>query len=97
MDISKRDEAVAYLVERAMYPMWSRTGAWFRSADGGRVEEPQSSSIAETLGLVNKETCDAVRKDIRRVLLSSARMSPSRTGRSRNVLASSWRSAVPTA
>ncbi len=45
--------------------MWSRTGAWFRSADGGRVEEPQSSSIAETLGLVNKETCDAVRKDIR--------------------------------
>ena len=45
--------------------MWSRSGAWFRSADGGRVEEPQSSSIAETLGLVNKETCDAVRKDIR--------------------------------
>jgi len=48
-----------------MYPMWSRSGAWFRSADGGRVEEPQSSSIAETLGLINKETCDAVRKDIR--------------------------------
>ncbi len=65
MDSSKREKAVAYLVERAMYPMWSRSGAWFRSADGGRVAEPQSSSILEALGLVDKETCDAVRKDVR--------------------------------
>ena len=73
MDISKREEAVAYLVVRATYPMWSKAGAWFRDADGGRVEEPQRVAIVEALDLVNKETCDAVRKEVR------ARVSAERT------------------
>ncbi len=48
-----------------MYPMWSRSGAWFRSADGGRVEEPQSSSIVQVLALASKGACDTVRKEVR--------------------------------
>jgi DNA repair protein RadC len=64
VDISKRDEAIAYLVEKAAYPMWSKVGPWFRDADGGRVEEPEGSTVIEALGLVNKDACDAVRKEV---------------------------------
>ncbi|HZL83106.1 MAG TPA: hypothetical protein VFB98_06475, partial [Candidatus Deferrimicrobium sp.] len=65
MAISKREEAVAYLVQRATYPMWSKAGTWFRDAEGGRVEEPQELAIVQALDLVSRETCDAVRKEVR--------------------------------
>jgi len=65
VDISKREEAVAYLVQKATYPMWSGAGPWFRDADGSRVEEPQGPAIIEVLDLVSREACDAVRKEVR--------------------------------
>ncbi|MCX6098182.1 MAG: hypothetical protein NTZ77_06920 [Caldiserica bacterium] len=65
MDISKREEAVAYLVQKATYPMWSKAGTWFRDADGGRVEKPQGNAIVQALDLVTKEACTAVRKEVR--------------------------------
>ncbi|MHB8106183.1 MAG: RadC family protein [Candidatus Cryosericum sp.] len=64
MDLSKRDGAVTYLVQRAQYPMWSKTGAWFRDAEGGRVEEPQQTVIVQVLDLVSREACDGVRKEV---------------------------------
>ena len=54
-----------YLVQRATYPMWSKTGTWFRDADGGRVEEPQGIAIVQTLDLVSREACNTVRKEVR--------------------------------
>jgi DNA repair protein RadC len=65
MDLSKREEVVAYLVQKATYPMWSKAGVWFRSPEGERVEEPQSSIISEALDLSDKEQCDTVRKELR--------------------------------
>jgi len=65
VDISKREEAVAYLVQKATYPMWSKAGTWFRDAEGGRVEEPQSSALVSSLDLSSKGQCDAVRREVR--------------------------------
>jgi len=65
VDSSKREEVVAYLVERAMYPMWATSGVWFRGPEGQRVEEPQSTIISETLDLSSKLQCDTVRKELR--------------------------------
>jgi DNA repair protein RadC len=65
MDLSKREEVVAYLVQKATYPMWSKAGVWFRSPEGERAEEPQSSIISEALSRSGKEQCDTVRKELR--------------------------------
>ncbi len=65
MDISKREEAVAYLVQKETYPMWSKVGPWFRDANGGRVEEPEGPAVVEVLNLVSRAACDAVRKEVR--------------------------------
>ena len=65
MDVSKREEALAYLVQRATYPMWSRTGVWFRGPEGQRVDEPQCPAISAALELSSKARCDAVRKELR--------------------------------
>ncbi|MDO9099582.1 MAG: DNA repair protein RadC [Caldisericota bacterium] len=59
------EQALAYLVQKAAYPMWSKNGVWFRDADGSRVEEPQSADLATVLALSGKERCDVVRKEIR--------------------------------
>lgn len=65
MDNAVREEAVTYLVEHAMYPMWSGSGPWFRDTAGNRVEEPRSPELVDTLGLVSREACEAVRKEVR--------------------------------
>jgi len=65
MDNAEHEEAVTYLVEHAMYPMWSGSGPWFRDTAGNRVEEPRGPELANTLGLVSKEACDAVRREVR--------------------------------
>jgi len=64
VDRSKREEAVAYLVEKATYPIWSKAGVWFRDADGERVEEVQVATIVDALDLVSKGACDTVRKEV---------------------------------
>ena len=65
MENAGREEAVSYLVEHAMYPMWSGSGPWFRDAAGNHVEEPRGPELADTLGLVTREACDAVRREVR--------------------------------
>ena len=65
MENAGREEAVSYLVEHAMYPMWSASGPWFRDAAGNHVEEPRGLELADTLGLVSREACDAVRREVR--------------------------------
>lgn len=65
MENAGREEAVSYLVEHAMYPMWSASGPWFRDAAGNHVEEPRGPELADTLGLVTREACDAVRREVR--------------------------------
>ena len=65
MDLSKREDAFAYLVQRATYPMWSKMGVWFRGPEGQRVEEPQGPIISEVLDLSSKLQCDTVRKELR--------------------------------
>ena len=65
MENAGREEAVSYLVEHAMYPMWSASGPWFRDAAGNHVEEPRGPELADTLGLVSREACDAVRREVR--------------------------------
>jgi len=65
VDSSKREEVVAYLIERAMYPMWATSGVWFRGPEGQRVDEPQSGIISEKLDLSSKLQCDTVRKELR--------------------------------
>jgi DNA repair protein RadC len=65
VDNAVREEAVTYLVEHAMYPMWSGSGPWFRDTAGNRVEEPRSPELVDTLGLVSREACEAVRKEVR--------------------------------
>ena len=65
MELSKPEEAFAYLVQKATYPMWSRTGVWFRGPEGQRVEEPQGPIISEALDLSSKQRCDTVRRELR--------------------------------
>jgi DNA repair protein RadC len=65
VDLSKREEAFAYLVQKATYPMWSKAGVWFRGPEGERVEEPQGPVISEALDLSGKQQCDAARKEVR--------------------------------
>lgn len=66
MDLKQPEEALAYLVRKAEYPMWGRRNVWFRDAEGGRVEEPQGMEIVQALGLVSGERCVAVRGTIRK-------------------------------
>ena len=65
MENTAREEAVTYLVENARYPMWSERGPWFRDTAGNRVEERRSPELVNTLGLVSREACDAVRREVR--------------------------------
>jgi hypothetical protein len=59
------EHALAYLVQKAVYPMWSKGGMWFRGPEGSRIEEPQTANLAVALDLSDKERCDAVRKEVR--------------------------------
>lgn len=65
MGMMKREDALAYLAQKAMYPMWSGGGVWFRGPEGRRVEESEHQAVTRALCLHDRASCDAVRRELR--------------------------------
>jgi len=76
--------------------MWSKAGTWFRDAEGGRVEEPQSSALVSSLDLSSKGQCDAVRREVRLRVNAERTYVSIKDWRLTNVPVSNWRSVEPT-